>query len=97
MQSREHKNLVELQQATKKREVLETVWHRPNLKLRRGKNAQMNWNVEWKIFLEKFQALCREMNSQLQKRSTRSCRQLIDIRRRSRLFENRLDQQLHQQ
>jgi hypothetical protein len=96
MQSRAHKNLVELQQATKKREALEKFVSRPNLKLRRRKNVEMNWNEEWEKFLGNFQALHKEMNSQQQKRSTRLHRQLISIRRRSRISENRSDQQLHQ-
>jgi hypothetical protein len=67
---------------------------RPSLKLKRRKNTGTRWNEEWEKFLGNFQALCKATNSQQQKISTRLHRQLISIRRRSRISENNSHQLL---
>jgi hypothetical protein len=70
---------------------------RKNQKHGRRRDTELSWNAEWKTFSENFQLLCKEVNSQWKKRLIRLHRQLINIRRRSRLFVDRLDHQLHQQ
>jgi hypothetical protein len=97
VQSRAHRDLTELKQATKKRDALEIVYEKAKSETQEERERIKGLEQKVAGTYEKIPQAAQSEESQQQKRLIGLHRQLINTRRRSRISENNSYQPLHQQ